>query len=574
MAAYSFDTYAQLFKYITETYNNPTFLNYLKDGEYVSISTQEFKERVSYLALALEDIGLQEYDSVGIFCKPSPEWIIFDFALQLVKGVSVPIFEDISQKNLDFELHDSQIKFIFTDHTHYTYDISDDITIIGCNIVAKNKKFTTLDELYTRGKMLYRTKAFRIEECIQVIKPNYLFSVVYTSGNTGVPKGVELTQRNIISQLHDIHRMYKLKPDNKALSFLPLAHIFERTVMSYYLSCGISIYFVDDVHNVAPLIQKVKPTIMTVVPRLLEKVFMKIEKKVNEKEGFEGFIAKMAFDRAFHKKNNTPNLIDKVLSKFVYSKFLEGFGGELEIMVTGGANLDKDLHNFFVNIGLPLYQGYGQTESSPVISVNYPHNNKVGTCGKPLSHVEVKLTDDNELIVRGPNIMRGYRNQPELTKQTVDKDGWLYTGDLASIDEEGYITIKSRKKELFKTSTGKYISAIHIEQAITKSNFIDYAIVIANNRQFVTALLFINPELAEENNMNADSFYKRSDVKEEIIAHIKKVNKDLNKWEKVVKYAIITNKISIEGGEITPSMKIRRNEIENKYSKVINNMYK
>ncbi|RXJ60827.1 AMP-dependent synthetase/ligase [Candidatus Marinarcus aquaticus] len=573
MDAYSFDTYTQLFKYITTHYDNPTFLNYLKDGEYESISTADFKQRVSYLALALEEFGVKEYDSVALFAKPSPCWLIFDFALQLVKAVSVPIFEDISQKNLDFELHDSQIKYIFTDHTKYIYDIDDEITIIGCNIVAKNKKFITVSELMERGKLLYKTKSDEIENMIHSVGPDYLFSVVYTSGNTGIPKGVELTQSNIVSQLHAIHQLYPLKKGAKALTLLPLAHIFERTVMSYYLSCGISIYFVDDVHNVAPLMKKVKPNIMTVVPRLLEKIYLKIEEKVYEKKGFEGLVARLAFQRARQKKYSKPTLIDKLFSKLVYNKFLESFGGELEVLVSGGANLDKELYNFFLNIGLPLYQGYGLTETSPVISVNYPGNNKAGTCGKPLPNVKVKLNKDNELLTKGQHVMRGYRNQEGMTQETIDQDGWLHTGDLASIDEEGYITIQSRKKELLKTSTGKYISAVAIEQAITQSKYIDYAIVVGNDRQFVTALLFMNPELVPKD-INAETFYKQSDIKSQIIAHIKRVNATLDQWEKVVKYAIITNKISIDGGELTPSMKIRRNEIESKYKKIIDNMYK
>lgn len=571
MSNYTFDTYAQLFKHIKMLPNNPHFLNYLKDDQYHSISTREFEQRVCHLALALKDLGIQQDDCIALFAKPSPCWLCFDFALQLIGAISVPLFEDISQKNFDFELQDSHIQTIFTDHTRYIYDIPDEILIIGCNIKAKNKRFITIQELIKKGESLCATNSLEIDTLIHQVKKEDIFSIVYTSGNTGLPKGVELTHDNIISQLHDINDYFKVKSHYKALSFLPLAHIFQRTVMSFYLSHNLSIYFVDDVQNIGKLIKEVQPHIITVVPRLLEKIFAKIEEKVNAHTGFKGFLAKKAFQRALVKTPQENSVFDFIYQKLVYSKFLESFGENLEIVVTGGASLNKQLYQFFLNIGLPVYQGYGLTETSPVISVNYPHNNKAGTCGKTLPHVKVKLASDNELLVKSPGVMKGYKNQPILTQEAIDKEGWFHTGDLATIDEEGYITIQSRKKELLKTSTGEYINAVLIEQELCKSNYIDYAVIIANNKKYVTALLFVNKDMTTPDNI--ENFFEQKTVQESIQKHIEKVNYDLNKWEKIVKYSLITRQISIETGELTPSMKIRKHEIETLYKDTIESMY-
>jgi long-chain acyl-CoA synthetase len=317
--------------------------------------------------------------------------------------------------------------------------------------------------------------------------------------------------------------------------------------------------------------KQVQPHIITVVPRLLEKIFAKIEEKVQLQSGLKGWIAQKAFQRALHKNPNEHTFLDTIYKKLIYSKFLESFGGNLEIVVTGGAALNKQLYTFFLNIGLPVYQGYGLTETSPVICVNYPLNNKAGTCGKALKSVKIKLASDDELLVQSPGVMKGYKNQPLLTQEVIDKEGWFHTGDLASIDDEGYITIKSRKKELLKTSTGEYINAVLIEQELTKSNYIDYAVVIANDRKYVSALLFVNQEVAKE--VDTETFYASKSIQELIQKHVDSVNYDLNKWEKVVKYSLITQKISIDTGELTPSMKIRKNEVEKIYHAVIETMY-
>ena len=286
----------------------------------------------------------------------------------------------------------------------------------------------------------------------------------------------------------------------------------------------------------------------------------------------------MAFSYALKENLDKSSILFKIYDKLVYSKFREIFGSKVEKLVSGGAPLSKEIAIFFVNIGVPVYQGYGMTEFSPVVSTNYPFANKVGSCGKVIPSAQIKITANNELLVRGDSLMLGYLNQEELTKNTIDSDGWLHTGDVAHLDEDGYLFIKSRIKDIFKTSTGEYVNAVEIEQRISKNRYIEFAVVISQNRKYTTALLFVDKEKYENakklnKNLTIEEYYNKDDILRNISSHINSVNSGLNKWEKIVKFKILTNDISIETGELTPSMKISRSKIEEKYENIINSMY-
>ena len=576
MNTYNFKTYSELFTHICSL-ENKYFLNYLSNGKYQNISTIDFKNKVICLSLALKDLGIQKGDTVGIFANSSPFWLIFDFAIHEVGAISVPIFANISSINLNFEIKDANIKYMFIDSQERLKDIENEnknLTFITHNFCIKEPNFYNFDEILVIGKQICDSTGFTPHKA----QDDEIFSIIYTSGNTGTPKGVMLTHKNIVSQLHDINSLINLQQEEIALSLLPLAHIFERTVMSYYLSRGISIYFVDDIQNVANLLKIVKPTIMTAVPRLLEKIFNKIKNQISQKPLISRLIAGFAFKYALKEDIDKNSIVYKILDKIVYSKLREIFGSRITKLISGGAPLSKEIALFFVNIGVPIYQGYGLTEFSPVISTNYPNSNKVGSCGKIIPSAEVKITENKELLVRGPSVMKGYLNQEELTSKTIDKDGWLHTGDIAYIDSDGYLFISSRVKEIFKTSTGEYVNAISIEQQLSKNKYIEFAVVISQNKKYTTALLFVDKEKYEiekknNNNLNIEEFYNRTDIINDISRHIENINKDLNQWEKIVDFKIITNDISIEGGELTPSMKICRNKIEEKYAQLIDSMY-
>ncbi len=577
MQPYNFKTYSELFLHISNNYDNEYFLNYLSNGKYTNISTSDFKNKVICLSLALKDMGIQKGDTVGIFANSTPFWLIFDFAILQVGAISVPIFANISTTNLNFEIKDSAMKYMFIDSQERLKDIEKEnshLTFITHNFCIKESNFYNFDEILVIGKQICDSTGFTSFEA----NPDDIFSIIYTSGNTGTPKGVMLSHKNIVSQLNDINKLIDLPKGEVSLSLLPLAHIFERTVMSYYLSRGISIYFVDDVLNVANLMKVVKPTIMTVVPRLLEKIFNKIKAQILEKPFFSKIIASLAFSYALKENLDKSSILFKIYDKLVYSKFREIFGSRVDKLVSGGAPLSKDIAQFFVNIGVPVYQGYGMTEFSPVISTNYPNANKVGSCGKVIPSAQIKITQNNELLVRGDSLMLGYLNQEELTKNTIDSDGWLHTGDVAYLDEDGYLFIKSRIKDIFKTSTGEYVNAVEIEQKLSKNRYIEFAVVISQNRKYTTALLFVDKEKYENakklnKNLTIEEYYNKDDILKNISNHINSLNSGLNKWEKIVKFKILTNDISIETGELTPSMKISRSKIEEKYENIINSMY-
>lgn len=577
MNTYNFKTYSELFLHISNNYDNEYFLNYLSNGKYTNISTSDFKNKVICLSLALKDMGIQKGDTVGIFANSTPFWLIFDFAILQVGAISVPIFANISSENLNFEIKDSAMKYMFIDSQERLKDIEKEnshLTFITHNFCIKEPNFYNFDEILVIGKQICDSTGFTSFEA----NPNDIFSIIYTSGNTGTPKGVMLSHKNIVSQLHDINKLINLPKGEVALSLLPLAHIFERTVMSYYLSRGISIYFVDDVLNVANLMKIVKPTIMTVVPRLLEKIFNKIKAQILEKPFFSRVIASLAFSYALKENLDKNSILFKIYDKLVYSKFREIFGSKVDKLISGGAPLSKDIALFFVNIGVPVYQGYGMTEFSPVVSTNYPFANKVGSCGKVIPSAQIKINENNELLVRGDSLMLGYLNQEELTKNTIDSEGWLHTGDVAYLDEDGYLFIKSRLKDIFKTSTGEYVNAVEIEQKLSKNRYIEFAVVISQNRKYTTALLFVDKEKYENakklnRNLTIEEYYNKDDILKNISNHINSVNSGLNKWEKIVNYKILTNDISIETGELTPSMKISRSKIEEKYANIINSMY-
>jgi len=350
-------------------------------------------------------------------------------------------------------------------------------------------------------------------------------------------------------------------------------------VMHFYISQELSVYFADDVKNVGVLLKEVHPTVMTVVPRLLEKVFFKMKYKAMEGNIIKKGLVSLAFHRGATKDPYAkPSFLDKILDVIVYKKLRVAMGGEMRMMISGGAALSDMLYRFYLNIGVPLYQGYGLTESSPVICSNTSEYNKIGTCGKVFPGVEVKVTSEGELLAKGANIMRGYHHNEKATAEVIDKEGWLHTGDLASIDDEGFVTITGRKGELFKTSTGEFVSSVYIEQQLVSNGWFEYALIVGDGKPFVVALLFVEPDflghlaiqmhVTPEKALRSEKFRMMSD------RFIKKLNQKLNHWEKVRRFRLIGDTLSIESGDLTPSMKLAKKQLMERYAHEIEEMYK
>lgn len=574
------ETFSALYTYLETLPENETFLNHSEEGRWKTFSKTEFLETVRYLTLAFDARGWRE-KRIAIAVSPSSYWLMVDYALMLCGAVSVPLFTTISTKNLHYEMENAEIDTVFmqTDEQKSAIYLADE-SVTCIHFTPADPGCQSFEAFIREGKAIDRADRSKFVMLLSGITPQTPLTIVYTSGTSGVPKGVLLTHANLISQLADTNLKYQLDAKtDRALSVLPLAHIFERMVMYFYLSQGISVYFVDNVKHIVSVMQDVRPTLMTAVPRLLEKVYFRMYQKALDNTRFKRLIAMMAFRYAKKKiPDGRSGLLFKIFDPLVYQKLRAAFGGKFRMMISGGAHLSEELNRFFTNIGIPLYQGYGLTEASPVICANAPGHNKIGTCGRRYAHTEVKLTDEGELLARGPGIMQEYINNPEATAEAVDKEGWLHTGDLAAIDSDGYITITGRKKDLMKTSTGEYISVHYIEQSLTACGWLDYAMVIGNERPFVTALLILEPSAIEEYAKRhglstveeaaaSESFTRRMD------RLVEGVNQNLNEWEKIRRYHLVTERPTIEKGEITPSMKLVRGEIEKRFKKEIEAMY-
>jgi long-chain acyl-CoA synthetase len=561
-------TIAELVIYISENKNNNNFTNSLKNGSWVSFSTKEFSSKIFVLAENLLGIGVKKGDKVAIFCDSSSYWLICDLACQLIGAITVPIFTNISAENLAYELKHSQVKYAFIIGSDKWKAVKEYVTdlkkIITHELRVKQKNSVNLHDLLNNNIGNYN----KIIALAKKIKPDDLATIIYTSGSTAMPKGVCLTHRNLISQIKDSDKSFPLNSHDVILSYLPLAHIFERMVMYFYLSKNAHIYFVDNIENIGDLMQEIRPTMMTTVPRLLEKIYAKIGIKQASLPFLKKIIAKIAL--LYAKK--APDwwfancLLRKIFAKLIYVKILDILGGRIKLMICGGAPLDPKLSLFFNNMGLNLLEGYGLTEASPVIAANNLKNKKFASVGRAFPSVQMKISADGEIIVKGANVMQGYYNDPENTKLAI-RDGWLYTGDMGKIDDEGYLFITGRIKELQKTSNGKYVATAKLEAALKELLFVDEALIIADRRKFVSALIFPDFAYVKQNKIT------NKELRNKLDAEIVRINRGFNDWEGVKKYIIAKISPSIDNAQLTPSMKLRRHKILEDYKKTIAELY-
>jgi long-chain acyl-CoA synthetase len=541
------------------------------EGAWQSASTSELVNHASGLAAALADKISEKGSCIGVLAVSSASWVAADMAIMLAGHVAVPFFADFSEAHFQHKIEDAGMKVIFVFgqvlwERFLPFADRFDLVITDQHATCFPAA-VHVDEFYEQGASRVAAEPGLVDRLLGQVEPNDLAVIIYTSGSTGMPKGVELTHRNLASQLHDIGSLFPITPcSDRALSLLPMAHTFERIILYLYLARGMCIYFVDDVENLGELMREVRPTMMTVVPRLLEKTHGNIREKAARIHGLKGRFARWTFRRANRSvaEEGRFSLFNLLADRLVGVQVCKAFGGKLKTLVVGGAHMPDELNHFFVRVGLPLYEGYGMTEAAPVICVNHAGARRVGAVGRPIPSVEIRTTNEGEVLARGPNIMRGYRHQPEETARVIDADSWLHTGDLGRIDADGYLTLVARQKELFKTSTGETVFPGPMEQALCRSDRVEMACIIAESRKFSSALLFLDPY--------AVTMSKR-ELHEEIKALIQVVNTDLDHWEKIHAYALLPEPPSIENGELTPTLKIRRHVIEQHYQTVIEPLY-
>ena len=574
-----YNNLAEMIISIQNNFANKKFLNYKINNQWQNFSSQEFVQKVQALAIALNKIGFKKGDLLANYSYQNPIWLMVDFSAILAGGITVPIFSNLSQENLFYQLHDSKVSFFFTDSPEICHKIF--LNFPHLTIITNGFKVdyaTSIDDLI--ASEINKISSEIIDNFVKNIDPNDLVSIVYTSGSTDKPKGVEISHQALISQIHDSDEFFNLPNDSIVISYLPLAHIFERMVMCYYLSKGLTIYFVDDIKLLGNYLKEVSPTLMTSVPRALEKVFAKINQGIETASFVKKIIGKLAIKRAINKDPRSPkNIFDKIFDKLIYHKFRLALGGKIEMIICGGSPLSPDLETFYWNIGVKIYCGYGLTECSPVLATNSPNNFRLKTVGKPFPSVELKLAEDKELLAKGINVMKKYHNSPEKTAE-VFADGWFKTGDLAEIDQDGFVKIIGRKKEVFKNSNGKFIHPVAIEQKLIQNlGYILGALIIAESRSFVVVLLFVDFDLIDNLKLKlgyqqeTNKFLESEVLNNYTADKINKINNNLDKWEQIKKFKIITDKISVETNEITPSMKLKRSVIQEKYKILIENIY-
>ena len=566
------------------------------NGSWKTYSTQEVKDNVNSLSAGLLQRGLsgndmsdEGSDKIAIISNNRPEWLFTDMAVQQTGAILVPIYPTTNPKELEFILNDAQAKCIFVS----SKELLDKVRSI-CMNVPSLKNIYTFDKIEGQPHWSELTSSAtqeslkRVEEIKSSIDEEHLATIIYTSGTTGTPKGVMLTHKNIVSNaLYSAESFpFPDEPSYKILSFLPLNHIFEKCTSYIYMFLGIGIYFAEGLETIGDNLREVKPNGFDTVPRLLEKVYERIISKGRELTGIKRKLFFWAVGLAEKYDNNISggalyNLQLLIANKLVFSKWREAVGGNIEFIVTGGAACQEKLLRIFNAARIPVYEGYGPTENSPVIAVNRrePGGTKFGTVGPPINGIEVKLAEDGEILVRGTTVMKGYYKRPDLTAETII-DGWLHTGDIGAWVDKKFLKITDRKKELFKTSGGKYVAPQPIENKLKESRFIEQVIVVGSERKFVGALIvpsFSNLKTwLQQNgmgNLSNEEAIRDAKVLKLFKQIVEEMNANFNHVEQIKKFELLPREWSIETGEMTPKMSLKRKIIMEKYRDAIERIY-
>ena len=554
--------------------------------EWVTYSIQEYVSKVDTISYALMAKGVKMGDKVGIVSGNRPEWNFFDMAIMQMACVCVPIYPTISDSDYLHILNHAEIEYLFVDTKDLVKKLKPIIAKVPhfkeiiCLEVAENT--ILLDDFYKLGES--NLQPAELQKRKDYVLPTDLATMIYTSGTTGLPKGVMLSHNNLISQLLDIENVPS-PWSRKALSFLPLCHAYERILVYLYHHLGFSVYYAENLGTIAENIKEVQPTMMSCVPRLLEKIYDKLYLSGKKLDGFKKNLYYWAFDLAkkYRFEHNSPwyLLKHKIADKLIYSKWRDAIGGHFDIVVSGGAAIQKQQAAFFNAIGMPVFEGYGLSETSPIIAVSQRGKGQrvAGTVGPPLTHVEVRIGANNEIQCKGPNVMMGYYRDAELTAEVIDPDGWLHTGDTGRL-ENGNLIITGRLKNIFKTSFGKYVNPFLIEEQFCKSPFIENMVVFGENEKYAAALIlpdfiYLKDYCTRHNIAFTDnqSLIKNSDVQTIFNKEIKKYNPLFAHHEQIKSFELIADEWSMANGLLTPTLKVKRNMIAELYKEQIAKLF-
>jgi long-chain acyl-CoA synthetase len=582
-----------IYQYFLETaikYPNKTALMYKKRGRYIHITYEELRTQTEAVAAGMQKLGIGKGDTVGIFSYNRPEWVVADLAILKLGGIVVPIYHTLTPSFVKYIMNDSKIKLLFVENLKLLQcihmikrDILSLTNVVIFDHPGKERDFLTFD-------ILRKTSFEEENKDVSLVLSHDISTIVYTSGTTGEPKGVILTHRNIISNALSAINRFNVSSEDVIFSYLPLSHLFERTCGCYtMLFAGGSIGYAEDLSTVIQDMVKIRPTLLLTVPRVIEKAYdtalSKVEKSSHLKKALVFSAVKNLNEYANrkYKKMHIPYWlkIKRIMyDAFISSKFRKIAGGRLRLIVSGSSPLNRQIRKIFYILGFNIIEGYGLTETSPVVCSNTAEENRLGTVGKPFDGIEVKIGKNNEILVKGPNVMKGYLNKNEETERVIDNDGWFHTGDQGRIDKYGNLIITGRIKEIIVTSYGKKIYPAPIEANIAQSSYIDHVMLFGDERKCIVALVVPNRKYIEGYALNIgikfDSYSEllgMDTIREYIRHEIEKAIYDLAPYERLKTFALLSEGFTVENGMLTSTLKLRRVEITKKYAGVLSSLY-
>ena len=580
-----------------------------RDGEIAGVSTQELFQRIRELSLGLVSFGVSGGDRVAIMSESRPEWVMCDMAILVLGGVTVPIYPTLTAPQARYILSDCGARLVIVSTRQQAEKIQEirhlvpelEAVIVMDGESDPRASVFSFDDLARRGESQINTewgtgKAYR--DRARAVRPDQLATIIYTSGTTGEPKGVMLTHGNLVSNLYAAREVLDLTTEDVALSFLPLSHSFERMASFLYLLTGTTMIFAQNIDTIGRDIGVVRPTMITAVPRVYEKMQARILEKGQAGPGSKVRIFNWAMTVGRRKAHATlrgrrvgplTGMQAALADKLVFSKIRNGVGGRLRIAVSGSAPLPASVLEFFTGIGLPIIEGYGLTETAPILTVNPPSSLRVGSVGRPVRDVEIRIAPDGEILARGANVMLGYYNKPEATAAVL-QDGWFHTGDIGTIDANGYLSITDRKKDLLVTSGGKKIAPQPIENTLKRSAIVSEAVLLGDRRNYAVALIVPDfaglerrlkdlgrpPSTGDGSNPDDErrALISRDDVVGLYEELVNGINRDLSQFERIKRFALLPREFSIDSGELTPTLKVKRRVVDEKWKDVIERLYR
>ena len=591
-------TLIDVFTRVARVHKRTDTLNYKSDGRWISISSDELLARAKHIAAGLHAIGIRHGDRVALLSDSRAEWTLADAGCLFAGAIDVPIYPTLTPPQVHYILKDSGASALFLANREKFLELEqilsecpqvNQIIFFDAEGVTPSDGIT-LAQLEAKGRELEQREPGLIDDLAAQTTREDLATIIYTSGTTGEPKGVMLTHANLVSNLIDSSGHLSFGEQDTVLSVLPLSHVFERQAMYMYLHKGMAVYFAESLQTIGANLKEVHPTILVGVPRIFEKILVRIRERAAEagklSEALLAWAIRVArqYARLTLARQPIPATLKckhGIATKLIFSKWQRAFGGRIRLLLSGGAALPEDLAYIYIGAGIPIIQGYGLTETSPVITASTIEENRVDTVGKAIPNVEIRIAEDGEIEVRGPNVMRGYYNKPEETRAVFTDDGWFKTGDVGMLDADGYLRITDRKKELFKTSGGKYISPQPIEQAIKSSRFVNQVVLVGAERKFPAALIVpLWEQLESYCKLKGIEVHSRAEmcrhprIIDLLQRQIDARTPNLARYERIKKVALLENEFTIEGGELTPTLKIKRRVIDQKYRDVIEGLYR